>query len=138
MPGLRRDRVPRLSVGEMEIMDMLWRQGPLSLSAAHAALGRELGYTTVQTRLNRLADKGLVGRSEERPARYAARVARAEVSASHLDVLLQRITAGSMVPLVAHFVEQGTLPREEIRELKRLIAEAEKRADAEADQEAAP
>ena len=39
---------------------------------AHQALGRPIGYTTMQTRLNRLVVKGVVTRLEERPARYAA------------------------------------------------------------------
>ena len=60
---MARRRLPRLSVGEMEILSMLWEHGPVSLSEGHAALGQKIGYTTTQTRLNRLVDKGLVRRS---------------------------------------------------------------------------
>ena len=41
---------------------MLWREGAVSLSQAHRALGLPIGYTTVQTRLNRLVKKGIVVR----------------------------------------------------------------------------
>ncbi len=51
-------KLPRLSAGEMEIVQMLWRAGAVTLSEAHAALERPIGYTTVQTRLNRLVEKG--------------------------------------------------------------------------------
>jgi predicted transcriptional regulator len=117
---------PRLSPGEMEILQLLWRQGPVSLSEAHAGLGRAIGYTTMQTRLNRLVDKRIVTRTAERPARYAAAVDPEEVSARHLDLLLERVSQGSVVPLVAHLVRDRALSTAEIDELKGLIAEAER------------
>jgi predicted transcriptional regulator len=123
---VNKKRLPRLSAGELEILQMLWRDGAVSLSEAQAGLGREIGYTTVQTRLNRLVDKGLVRRSSERPARYQAAVEPEAVSAGHLDLLLERVSEGSVVPLVAHLVRDRRLSPEEIAELKRLIAEAER------------
>jgi predicted transcriptional regulator len=116
----------RLSAGEMEMLEMLWRLGPVALSDAHAGLSRTIGYTTVQTRLNRLADKGLVTRSADRPAKYAAAVLPTQVSAGHLNLLLERVSVGSVVPLVAHLVRDRQLSAGEIAELKQLIAEAER------------
>src|ERR1700685_3872191 len=105
----RHARPARLSAGEMEILEMLWRLGPVALSEAHAGLGRAIGYTTVQTRLNRLVDKRLVTRSADRPAKYAAAVLPTQVSAGHLDLLLERVSVGSVVPLVAHLVRDRQL-----------------------------
>jgi predicted transcriptional regulator len=122
----KRRKSPRLSAGEMEILQMLWREGTVALSEAQAALGREIGYTTMQTRLNRLVEKGVVTRTAERPARYAANVAREEVSAGHLDLLVERVSGGSVVPMVAHLVRDRALSGAEITELKELIAEAER------------
>jgi predicted transcriptional regulator len=118
----------RLSPGEMEILQMLWREGPVALSEAQTGLGRAIGYTTVQTRLNRLVEKGIVARTADRPARYRAAVAPEEVSARHLDLLVERVSGGSVVPLVAHLVRDRLLSSEEIAELKQLIAEAERSA----------
>ncbi|MBI3838844.1 MAG: BlaI/MecI/CopY family transcriptional regulator [Planctomycetia bacterium] len=122
----RRGKPPRLSAGEMEILQMLWRHGPVALSEAQTGLDREIGYTTVQTRLNRLVDKGVVTRTADRPARYAAAVAPEEVSARHLDLLLERVSDGSVVPLVAHLVRDRALSPSDIAELKQLIVEAER------------
>ncbi|MBI2827315.1 MAG: BlaI/MecI/CopY family transcriptional regulator [Planctomycetia bacterium] len=122
----KRRKLPRLSAGEMEIVQMLWRAGPASLSEAHAALGRPIGYTTVQTRLNRLVEKRVVTRSGDRPAQYTAAVAPEEVTARHVDLLLERVSDGSVVPLVAHLVRDRALSAEEIAELKELIARAER------------
>lgn len=121
----KRKQPPRLSPGEMEILHMLWQRGPVSLSEAHAGLGREIGYTTVQTRLNRLVEKGLVDRTADRPARYQAAVAQQDVSAGHLELLVERVSGGSVVPLVAHLVRDRALSANEIAELKQLIHEAE-------------
>jgi BlaI family transcriptional regulator, penicillinase repressor len=122
----KRRKSPRLSAGEMEIMQMLWRAGPMTLSAAHAGLGRTIGYTTIQTRLNRLVEKKVVAREAQRPARYAAAVEPAEVSAGHLALLVERVSGGSVVPLVAHLVRDWDLTAEEIAQLKKLIAQAER------------
>jgi len=116
-----------LSSGEMEILSMLWGRGLLTLSQAHEAFGRPLGYTTMQTRLNRLVAKGWVSRSKDRPARYGAAISPDDVSAHHLQELLDRVTGGSIVPLVAHLLDDPSLTHSEISELKELIQKAERR-----------
>ena len=116
---------PPLTPGELELMEMLWREKAVTLAQAHAALDRRIGYTTVQTRLNRLVAKGLAERSPQRPAVYRAAVQPAEVGAGHLDLLVRRLGAESVVPLVAHLVRDRKLGAEEIAALKRLLAEAE-------------
>ena len=105
---------------------MLWRSGEVTLSEAQRALARPMGYTTVQTRLNRLVAKGAVARSKDRPARYRAIVGPEDVSARYFDLLLERVSDGSVVPLVAHLMRRGRLSPAEIAQLKRLIAESER------------
>ncbi|MEN6492770.1 MAG: BlaI/MecI/CopY family transcriptional regulator [Thermoguttaceae bacterium] len=121
---------PRLTAGELEIVQMLWRTGEVTLSEAQRALGRPVGYTTVQTRLNRLVAKGVVARSKDRPAHYRVVVRPEEVSAGHLDLLLERVSNGRIVPLVAHLLKRQRLSPDEIAQLKRLIAESEQAAGA--------
>lgn len=117
----------KLSPGEMEMLSMLWSRGELSLAEAHEAIGRPIGYTTIQTRLNRLAEKGFVHKSEARPTKYAAAVTQESVSANHLDVLVERVSGGNVVPLVAQLVGDRDLTKKEILDLKKIIADAEKR-----------
>lgn len=118
--------LPRLSAAEVQLLEMLWRDGPVSLSQAHRALGQPIGYTTVQTRLNRLVKKRLVSRDDERPARYSAAVSRDDVCLGDLNLLVSRVSGG-VVPLVAHLVRERSLSADEVAELKDLIAEAEAR-----------
>ncbi len=117
----------KLSRGELEIMSLLWQHGAITLAEARELFGRPIGYTTVQTRLNRLVDKRLARRGRTRPARYEAVITPEQVSAGHLHDLVERVTGGRVVPLVAHLVGQGDLTAEEILELKELISQAELR-----------
>ncbi len=114
-----------LAAGEMEMMQMLWGEGGVTISEAQRALDRPVGYTTVQTRLNRLVAKGVVRRSDERPSKYHAAIAPEEVSARHLDLLLQRVSGGSVVPLVTHLIKDRELSSQDLESLKSLLAEAE-------------
>jgi len=131
-------RTARISPGELELLEMLWREGPVTLSAAHAALGSDIGYTTVQTRLNRLVAKGLARRSDERPALYSAAIRRDRAGTQQLDLLVQSLGHGSVVPLVAHLVRDKSLSAAEIAELRELIAQSERRNGSAKSQEARP
>jgi len=119
---------PRLTSGELEILAALWHTGPATISEVHAALGQPIGYTTVQTRLNRLVNKKVVAKSDERPAHYRAGFGPEEVSRHDLEVLVRRVNRGEVVPLVAYLVSDRTLTHDEIDDLRRLIDEAERQA----------
>ena len=106
-------------------MDLLWREGPLTLAQAHQRYGEAaVGYTTMQTRLNRLVEKGFAKKSG-RPAQYAAVVRRRQVQAGHLDQLIAKLAGGSVVPLVAQLVQDRRISRDELEQLKALIEDAE-------------
>ena len=122
----------KLTSGEVDLMDLLWRHQQLTLAQAHEAFGCDrIGYTTMQTRLNRLVEKGLASRSKDRPAVYGPSVKREAVQAGHLDDMLKRLSDGSVVPLVAHLVKDRKIDREELAELKRLVQMAERDLEAE-------
>ncbi len=123
------NRRRRITPGEMEILAMLWEEGPLGLADAHRRFGRygpPVGYPTMQTRLNRMAAKGLVRRSGDRPAVYEAAFSREQAAAGHLDLLLQTARQVNVVPLIAHLIAERSLTSDEIRELKKLLAEADR------------
>jgi len=123
----RRKTDVRPTSAEMELLGVLWTHGPSTINEVHERLGKA-AYTTVQTRLNRLVAKNLAVRAADRPAKYSAAVAREQVSAGHLGLLMDRLTGGRIVPLVAQLVADRNLSSEEIVELKALIAAAEKTA----------
>ncbi len=123
----KRRKELRLATGEIEILEILWQAGAATIAQAHESHKRKVGYTTVQTRLNRLVEKGLAKRIGSHPASYQAVIQPEDVSRDDLKVLVDRVTGGRVVPLVAHLVKDRKLSSEEIRELKELINEAERR-----------
>ncbi len=85
------NRVGQMLLGplEVEVMQVLWTAGDLSVRDVVEKLDRKLAYTTVMTTLDRLFKKGLLDRQKsERAFLYTARV-------SHLDWERQR--AGDLV-----------------------------------------
>jgi BlaI family transcriptional regulator, penicillinase repressor len=123
----KKQKHSRFASGDLELLEMLWRAGPVTILEAQQALGLPIGYTTVQTRLNRLVTKGAANRSSTRPAKYSAATTPEEVGGSDLDVLVHRVSAGRVTPLVAHLLSTHDLSAEEIDELKWLVAEAERK-----------
>ena len=63
---MKRNELPRLLASELEILEMLWRAGPVTIVEAQRAMKGDIGYTTVQTRLNRLCKKNVVKRPRNR------------------------------------------------------------------------
>lgn len=124
-----RKQISKPTAGEMELLGLLWEHGSLSLSEAHAKIQRAVGYTTMQTRLNRLVEKKLASREKvgRQPTRYQAAVEPDQVGAGALDQLVEQVTRGRVVPLVAHLVEGAELSSAELGELKQLIRDAERK-----------
>ncbi len=119
--------VPPLTPWELELMQVLWKNDGLTILQAQQEFTRPIGYTTVQTRLNRLVDKGLAEKSPERPTKYRAAVNPDAVSAGHLDLLRERVAGGSVVPLIAQLMQESELTPTEIAALKKLVEEQERK-----------
>ena len=120
-----------MTPGEMDLLSMLWAEGPLPLGEAHKRFehyGHIVSYPTMQTRLNRLVDKKLVARSDDRPAVYRAVATRDQVSLGHLQELLAKISRGDAIPLVAQLLRDQKLTSEQLAELEQLLADARRSA----------
>ena len=113
--------------GDLGILSVLWETGSASLSEVHARLPGGAGYTTVQTRLNRLVEKGLARRFKEgrQPSKYAAIVTRDEVGAQRLESVVEHVTRGDLAPLVAQLVRNTPITEDDLKELKAIVKQAE-------------
>ena len=126
MPPKSERRSP--SPGDLELLSLLWEHGAMSISDVHERLPHS-GYTTIQTRLNRLAEKGLARKykSGRQPTKYEAAVPRESITAPQLDTLVEQVAGGSVVPLVAHLVNDKSITPDDLKEIKQLIRQAEQR-----------
>jgi predicted transcriptional regulator len=110
--------------GELEILDVLWRGGPLLLGEICAALRekRDVATTTVATMLRVMHAKKLVRRRKsKRGYEWNAAVTPVEAARGLIGKLVDRVFDGSALRLAAHLVEAGQLSEEELADLARLI-----------------
>ncbi|MBA3438520.1 MAG: BlaI/MecI/CopY family transcriptional regulator [Pyrinomonadaceae bacterium] len=116
---------------ELEILSVLWRNGPSTVRDVHAAINalKPTGYTTVLKLLQIMIDKGLVRRDEsERAHVYEARFGQEQTQRQLLDDLLERAFEGSASKLVMQALSSEKATTEELAEIKRLLKKAERGA----------
>lgn len=115
-------QVPDLTLGELErqVLEILWRQGPLKPGDVHEALGEDCGISvnTVSSALKRLVDKRLLERQKVSHAFvYEARVSRSDLQRSLLSAIAGQFGPGDGSGFLAAFVDlaveqgDGTLER---------------------------
>lgn len=122
------DAKRRLTRGDLQILQMLWREKRVTISGAHQALAEPIGYSTVQTRLNRLVGKGLIRKTKDTPTRYEAVIQPQDVVESELRTLVQDVSGG-VVPLVAQLIRDHQPSATELDEIRQLIRQAETRLE---------
>ncbi len=123
---------PALSKGEMEVARLLWDLGSATVREVHAAfpLGREIDFTTVQTYLRRLEQKGYArAKLEGRTRVYSPRVKPRTVIRETLNDLIDRLFGGETLPLMRHLVEEGKITAGDLAELRAMIDRMESEED---------
>jgi predicted transcriptional regulator len=110
----------------MEIMDALWEIGQASVREIQERLPKRdrPAYTTVQTIVRRLHEKGAV-RQVKRIGNafiFEAAISRKAAHRRLIDDLLE-IFGGSARPLMAHLVEAGKLTLEDVRQIDEMLSE---------------
>jgi len=115
-----------ISEAESRVMDVLWRVGgPASSEDVVKALAKQQWQqTTVKTLLGRLLRKGAIKASRDRRRYlYVPVLTREQWLSFESTRLLDRLFGGRVAPLVAHFGQHHRLSKQDIADLKRLIAE---------------
>ena len=120
---------PKISDTEWEIMRVVWAHHPITaadLIARLTAADPTWHPKTARTLLARLVEKKALDYEERgRVYVYEPRVTEAECIAVASGSFLERVFGGSLKPMLAHFVEQRRLTREELDELRALLDESQ-------------
>ena len=128
----------KLTKFELEIMGALWELGSASVREIQERLPerKRPAYTTVQTIIYRLEEKGALRRVKKvgNAHIFEPVVTRKAAHRRVVDELLD-FFGGSPRSLVAQFVEAGRLTLDDLREMEEVLAriEAEKGAEAATD-----
>ncbi len=108
-------------------MKLLWRKSRLTARQILEQLYPDVTrpqHGTVQRLLQRLRGKGLVVRDRSRGVNvFSPAVSREEYASEQLESLANRLTRGSLVPMITRLVEDNKLSRAEIDKLRRILEE---------------
>ena len=124
---------PGLSKAELEIARLVWQLKSATVRQVFETLpvGRDVDFTTVQTYLKRLEEKGyLKVRLENRTRIYAPRVKPRTVIRETVDDRVERLSGGDAMPLMQHLVEENEFSADDIELLRRLLNRLERGSDA--------
>lgn len=116
---------PTLANAELAVMELLWEQDRLTARIIREQLypdATRAQHGTVQRLLQRLEDKGFVERDRTLSVHlFSAAISREAYAASQLESLAEKLTGGSLAPLITHLMEERKLSRAEIKKLRQIL-----------------
>ena len=117
---------------ERQVLSVLWERGAASVRQLLDAMpdGKKRAYTTILSVLQVMEKKGFVAHKQEGNAHiYSARISREKVSAPLLRGLVRDVFGGSPAAALQHLLSGQRVTRDELDEVKRLIADYEREQD---------
>ena|SRR5688572_11939974 len=114
---------------ELEILKALWELSEGTVREVLEKLGpegRDWAYTTLQTMLNRLQEKGFVA-SKKRGRAFVFRpvYTRDELLGRSLDDLASRVCDGKALPLLLNLVQSSKFSKRELQRFRKYLDELE-------------
>ena len=123
---------PTITDAEWAVLGQLWERGPATVRQLADVLypkGGPSEYATVHKLLERLEAKGAVGRERGAGAyQFRAAVGRDEAIGRQLEALAEKLSGGSLQPLLSNLVRTKRVTAEELRELLNLVEGMEPKA----------
>jgi BlaI family penicillinase repressor len=122
---------PRPTDAELEILTVLWSQGPSTVRQVHENISRRkpTQYSTVLKFMQIMSEKGLVRRDEKQRAHiYEAAQPREWTQQRLAGDLLQRAFGGSAKNLLVGALSARKASKQELAELRNLLDDYEKGA----------
>ena len=114
----------RISGAEHEIMEVLWRESPLTAAeVAERAPAIAAGASAPSRPCSPACSPRARSAMKSRAARYLYRpaIAREDYVAGESRRLLDRLFGGRVSPLVAHLAERDDLTAEDVAEIEALL-----------------
>ena len=125
---MKRRPTAKPTEAELEILQILWQQGPATVREVHERLtdSREVGYTTTLKNMQNMAHKQLLHRDDtQRSHVYTAAIRREDTQKMLLDRFLETTFGGSASRLVMQALGQQKTTQEELQQIKALIHQLE-------------
>ena len=120
------EQIRTLASSELAVMDLIWQRGePVTAREIREELYGEqtkAQHGTVQRLLQRLEEKGFVSRDKRLNVHFfSASISRQRYAGSQLEELADKLTEGSIAPLITHLVEHNRISNGEIRRIRKIL-----------------
>lgn len=115
---------------ELEILAILWEKDAATVREVYEIINerKPTSYTTVLKLMQIMFEKGLVTRDDANRAHvYSAKHPQEQTQKNLVSDLLEKAFRGSALKLVQHVLETKPASAEELKEIRKLISEAEKK-----------
>jgi BlaI family penicillinase repressor len=113
---------------ELEILQVLWRSGPLSVREVWTTLGSKGSYTTVLKLLQVMFEKKLVSRDTSSLSHiYRAAVERGASQKRMVGGLIERAFGGSVSQLILSALAAKPASPAELKAIRNLLAQSDKK-----------
>ena len=116
--------------GELEVLKLLWQQGPCSVRQVWEVLNqqRKRHYTSVASLLTTMTEKGLLAcEAKRRSFIYRANVAQEKTLGGMVEDIVHRAFAGSASALLLRVLDHCHPSPEEMDEIAKMLREYRKR-----------
>ena len=114
---------------ELAILQVLWEHQPATVKFVHEQLvqHREVGYTTILKQMQRMFEKGMIGRVKEgKQHLYSASFSESQIQESLYNKLVKTAFKGSPMQLVMHALGRNKTSESELEELQQWLDEQKK------------
>jgi len=118
------------TAAELEILAVIWERETATVREVYEVMNQKkpTGYTTVLKLLQLMDEKNLVERDRANRAHvYRAKIKQNETGKQMLSDVLQKVFGGSALKLVQQVLETETTTAEDLKKIRRMIQEAEKK-----------
>jgi len=125
---MARNKPSRPTDAELEILRVLWDEGPSTVRIVHEVLSqnRNTGYTTILKLLQNMTEKGFVTRDEsQRSHIYQAVLQEEQTQRQLVTDLLNRAFGGASDKLVMQTLLARRISSEELAEIRKFLDELE-------------
>lgn len=126
---MRNKKLPRPTEGELEILRIIWIQGPSTVREVNDQLARakEVGYTTTLKLMQIMSEKGLLTRDTSGKTHvYQAAVSQETTQAQLVSGLMDSAFGGSAMKLVMQALGNKKSSAAELNEIREYLDQLEK------------
>ncbi|MBA2620854.1 MAG: BlaI/MecI/CopY family transcriptional regulator [Acidobacteria bacterium] len=123
---------PKPTATELEILAVLWEREAATVREVHAHINarKPTAYTTVLKMMQIMTEKNLVVPDKSGKAHiFRAVQAQDETRENLVSDLIERAFRGSALKLVQHVLEAKPASADDLKAIRRMIKEAEKKGD---------